>query len=864
MQREATLAHGENDLMEQIRTKILKALPSPHLSRKAPSREHVATFKLDWDPVSFLKEQGYSQPSWKAFERAITLTGSMDGAQALTTVDYVSQVWPTTGKHTIELLTDAIRNTTGYSASLDLQDGGRLTARIESGKTVVTVTCITPIIVEVGQQLVWLGAALRSSPFETGVAICSSSIDVTAQDGGSGRQTAAGIFCAISFETQLPPTTPNKPQGQCWHNMFRNPVIVQGYPILLKREAGLGLEMPLDMMATLIGSNQLTDFDGRVFIKGFSTMLVAMKVVGDLLVWHYFYNSRQGYQSYLFDRGDATVDIGAREIGLVQLDTTRHVVGWCLDSKWNAGAPDAAYDQISRSKLPRPHDGCFLEKVNISGGKFVTIGATIALGVKDIPIHVTLNNYVSKLRWLHDQYVILWDEADKRGWLVNGTSALLHLVRTSLQRSSMDDALSSILLFSPGTMVYPGEKNRPNTAMKVLLDKTNRQLEIWAGKFVHTTEVTSTHGNTSEVTKKTMQATLFEDIVEERFSFLERMIAYQQHGGQNGINLKLRVRQHLEGWDFMDAATGSTLSGCVAALDRVAYGWVEFARSINAVTLFGKGFGDIIEPIKVCPLWHTVPRDKYYLAASVSDLNIIQEREQVRPPAIVSELEWLSPSPPFAPCPGLCSPQNGHDLVQVLRPRTSVTRLPRPFQKKYPGPGKLKHSGAIIFGDDPKWDLPFKNQPQKDLADESPDSMRVSANPRYFSPSTSSDSQNQETELSALGRSSQGQGNETEDTSVSAATPNLAPSAPVDSTGKSAQNIAPGNISADKAENPAHNTTSVETAYSLSIRNPARPMTPDRRMKTRLKRFKRKFTQIKRFYQRSPVALATGAQVAKV
>ncbi|KAJ2998191.1 hypothetical protein NUW58_g396 [Xylaria curta] len=839
MQRDASLSRVENGLMEQIGAKILKALPSPHLSRKAPLKAHTATFELDWDPICFLKEQGYSQPPWEAFEKAITLTGSLDDAQALTTADYVSQVWPTSGEHAIALITEAIRNKSGYSASLDLPDGGRLTARIGSGKVVVTVTGVTPIIVEVGQQLAWLGAALRSSSVETGVAICSPSIHVTGQDGASRGQTTAEIFCTVSFETKLPFTTSDELQGHCWQKMFRNPVIVEGYPISLKRHSGLGLEMPLAMMATLVGSTQISDFDGRAFIKGFSTMLVAMKVAEDLIVWHYFYNSLQGYQSYLYDCRDDTTDTGAQGIGLVELDTARHVVG----------ASDAAYDKIGKTRLPRPHDGCFLEKVSISGGKFITIGATIAPGVKDIPIHVTLNGYVSKLRWLHDQYVILWDEVDKRGWLVNGTSALLHLVRTSLQRSSVDDVFSSALRFSPDKMVYPDKVGKPSTATKVLLHDINRQLEIWAGKFVHTTEITSTKNddgiaNEKKVLKKTMQATLFEDIVEDRFSFLERMIAYQQKGGQNGINLKLRVRTHLEGWQFMDTATSSILHGYVATLDPAAYHWVEFARSISAVILFGKGFGEIIEPIKVCPLWRTLPKDKYYLAASVSDLKIIQEREQVSAPAMAPNFEWLTPSSPVAPCESCAygrSPSN-HHLVQILCPQALDDRLsPKHFSR----PRELEDGGAVIFGDRLRRGPSFNNRPREDIEEGHAGSTSVSSAAQDFSSAASSESRNQESELSSFGRDSQGQGSETEATSISAASSSLAPLASAYSTEEPRQNINKGKQIASEADDSTNDLASRQTAHSLATQDPTRPVVPDRGMRVNLNRWMERLRNVK-------------------
>ena len=115
LQREAALSRATPDLMEDIREKILRALPSSHkVSRKAPSQEYKATFELDWDPLSFVKEQQYTESPDEALGRAITLTGSSNDAQALTPREYLYQTWPATGKHMMQLVTDVIRNITDH------------------------------------------------------------------------------------------------------------------------------------------------------------------------------------------------------------------------------------------------------------------------------------------------------------------------------------------------------------------------------------------------------------------------------------------------------------------------------------------------------------------------------------------------------------------------------------------------------------------------------------------------------------------------------------------------------------------------------------------------------------------------------
>lgn len=79
-------------------------------------------------------------------------------------------------------------------------------------------------------------------------------------------------------------------RGRCWYDMFRNPAMTSGFSIRAKKERGLGLEVPLNMMAVLAGSDRVIEFEGQVYIKGHTTMLVATKIMSNLLVWHYYFN----------------------------------------------------------------------------------------------------------------------------------------------------------------------------------------------------------------------------------------------------------------------------------------------------------------------------------------------------------------------------------------------------------------------------------------------------------------------------------------------------------------------------------------------------------------------------------------------
>lgn len=108
--------------------------------------------------------------------------------------------------------------------------------------------------------------------------------------------------------------------------------MVIGYPVLSRHEAGLGVEMPLNMVGGLVGSERATEFDNKIFIKGFSAMLIATRVAENLLVWHYLHNDKGERISYLDHELQSIGDIS-----LFQLDTARHVVGWCSKCEYFAG-----------------------------------------------------------------------------------------------------------------------------------------------------------------------------------------------------------------------------------------------------------------------------------------------------------------------------------------------------------------------------------------------------------------------------------------------------------------------------------------------------------------------------------------------
>lgn len=361
-----------------------------------------------------------------------------------------------------------------------------------------------------------------------------------------------------------------------------------------------------------------------------------------------------------------------------------------LDSRlmyFNQTGTDSCSYNIVRSKLPGPHQGCILENFSITGGKFINAGVNFSIGNKDKPIHVSSHKgYAKKIKWISKKFVVLWDEEAKRGWLVNGATALLHLVRTSLDYCRTD-TLERWFLFKPEQMENTG------SAIDVLMSPKNKMLELYQDE----------DELNGQKTRNGSEENFFrlKDQIEQIFNYLEKMIDSQvDAAGQGGVKLKGRVRKHIEGWDFTDLATEDPpFYPKVSTLQAMGSGWVDIAVAIDAITLFGRGFGDILQPVEPyqCAQWVELPRQKYYLAACASDLKYIMDKfgDPGTNTIIREKVMWNDPNNICSPCTCMEHGPNKHsDPVQVLRP----WKLPHTLPNEAKRPFELNKRGALIFG----------------------------------------------------------------------------------------------------------------------------------------------------------------------
>lgn len=205
--------------------------------------------------------------------------------------------------------------------------GGRhLSGRFENSKFLLSVTGDIFSVAEVADQVAWVGAALRSSPLAPSGAYSVAHLHVLEmfEEFVTARASIHGR-CEIKFRMErLSEADVAHQPGSCWRDMFQEPVIVTGYPILRRPMEEAGLETSLQIVAALTNCRRVTNIAGKAFLKGVSAMLAAVRVVDGVLLWHFLGNPEGGSISYEDPRLPADCQaVTTDDVGLC-----RHIVGW--------------------------------------------------------------------------------------------------------------------------------------------------------------------------------------------------------------------------------------------------------------------------------------------------------------------------------------------------------------------------------------------------------------------------------------------------------------------------------------------------------------------------------------------------------
>lgn len=381
-------------------------------------------------------------------------------------------------------------------------------------------------------------------------------------------------------------------------------------------------------------------------------------------------------------------------------------------------------------------------------------GVNAAINVKEKPFWLEReNDYPSLLKWISLQPIIFYDTSHRRAWLVDGASALLHLVRVSLHLDENDAESTFDWIFDPSKLhgdwsAFAGR----HAALRTLKNWDNLNVKLY---------VTSQKVVGGEI--KTDYATLETRVLKIMHS-LEILIDRQfKVASQDGLVIPqaFDTQRTVVGFDTLDILNplGPILPR-IQQLNASGYGWRDLVSPMGITTIFGSDFGDLIrpgEPSSLCPNWRSLPSGSDYLAASHSTLKMLHERRLTRmwPGLAIGEVTekiiWLSANQFSGPCNCLASRdhQAGHicqlSPVQYLM-STKLRNLRSASRSMTPVDiSRISPEGAVIFGYislfnvGGSFDAPNQQSHERLNAAVSVASSRISRNSSQLSPSTNND-----------------------------------------------------------------------------------------------------------------------------
>jgi hypothetical protein len=521
----------------------------------------------------------------------------------------------------------------------------------------------TEEVVEIAQQLAWLGASLRHSP----------------DDGlmNSEAQVNTVLTTKAVFEITFTMSPLNKNESSCWHSLFTGSVIAKGFPIA-ERGQEIGLEIPLKMMAALTGVRHAVEYEGGILLKGYSSAFLPVKRYKDSIQWHYIENDEDVRLPYWAVEARCPGRAILEEVSMDSLKNTRAFVGWWGTTETHLGTETANYENIDWSASDQVGRPLKASGATLGFQQILTGEVNFSLGARDGKLHIERKGpYQRIVQCAARSPVVLYDYCEKRAWLVPSSAVILHIARTRHYRNPymQDGKKVTFPSANPSTSNHRAAEN-------VLVEQAPFKL--------------CTQDDLGN------QDYCLQDLVRDIWSYLESLLDKNvKKEATADPELRGTMRDLLRGWEFMDLVDDrSPFRLKESYIEKSSGGWTQLARDIDAVVLFGSGFEDIIKPNEesmegLCHVWKRVPKGKDYLTASVPMMNQLYEQagsKLSRKYLTSTHLRWHQGGKLWERCesshPFSCSCSR---LQQVVS--DCFTQLGR-----ISDPSPLEEKGAVIFG----------------------------------------------------------------------------------------------------------------------------------------------------------------------
>jgi hypothetical protein len=219
--------------------------------------------------------------------------------------------------------------------SKSILKGSRIVGTLATRDLVsITIKSGRYLVTDIAEQLAWLAATLQLSPrnnefWDVKPGITQISVR---DDFGKNGDLVRGN-CRIVFAYDTASGVLRYTNGSCWLRLFADSILVRGYPTLCRPIHDSGLEISLKAMAYLMRSTQVVQYEHRLLMKGFHSLLIATYIESGVVLWHAVANDRADERISYFDSRVDELDISHENAPTLRgLETARHFIGWCSEA----------------------------------------------------------------------------------------------------------------------------------------------------------------------------------------------------------------------------------------------------------------------------------------------------------------------------------------------------------------------------------------------------------------------------------------------------------------------------------------------------------------------------------------------------
>jgi len=279
-----------------IRQKLVQAVfNNARLAKVSQPGLMNMTYRCSWQVLHVLQNEHESK---QPLSNIITLSGTLENAQAVTCGEYITPTWPNAGPFLLQVIGDALKtaqnspleykkpvcvSAQGYVDGLNeipiSIDKAPMTAdRLDRPMTLIVRSSLE-FQIEVAEILAWLTAAIRTS----------DSPEMKLSSALLSLRNCCEEIDRFEFEIEPEPlATSVRSHDYPWHQVFPHSVIAVQFPAR-ERFQGTGVDIPPPLMATLAGATKPVEFRGGIILKGVSTALIPVRSLRgeDAIQWHF-------------------------------------------------------------------------------------------------------------------------------------------------------------------------------------------------------------------------------------------------------------------------------------------------------------------------------------------------------------------------------------------------------------------------------------------------------------------------------------------------------------------------------------------------------------------------------------------------